>query len=97
MRGVLLPDRETKAPATRITGSFARLTPTDTSDIDIRLAPVDLHILKAYLDSKQMPWGSTVPGHIHVDGFEFFTAFHRIPKRDRAEYVTINGKRFKTW
>ncbi len=81
----------------RLTGSFARLTPRNDSDLDFHLNDKDLQKLKAYLKEKSIEFDSAILGHITVDGFEFYCGFDRQSRQIRAEHVTINGIEFKTW
>ena len=80
----------------RITWSFARGTPRNDSDLDIRLNEKDLQALKMFLRANKREFDSEVPGHITVDGVEFFTCFEK-QKRLPHDRVVINGAEFKTY
>lgn len=81
----------------RVTGSFARGTPRNDSDLDIRLKDSDIKQLVDHLRETKEPFRSELPGHIVCgDGVEVYTDFHR-QRSLSMETVTINGLQFKTW
>ena len=78
----------------RICGSFARGNPRDDSDLDVKVSDKDLQTFKVWLKTNGYTYTSELPGHIIVDGFELFTAFH--PTEGRRKEVFINGRHFGT-
>jgi hypothetical protein len=80
----------------RLTGSFARGTPSQTSDLDFKVSRDALNRVKQLIEQRGERWESDFIGHVKWGGMEFYQNFDAIPRRDRVALVKINGWEFRT-